>query len=161
MRTDSLYQISIYFCIIMLIFSLSVSFVSAAGFYQTNVTSGPQLGDKSEEIVGNATKTNRSVSQKTEEEGLDLPSKLTFGNLWPPLLFGGGLSVIGVAWITRSPRVIGAFAFGLVFWSAYLNMNSIINIGGYMPGFGFTAIFHSGISLMFIGAMIGIFTGRV
>lgn len=156
MRTDSLFQLCFYFCICMLLFNLSVSFVSAANFFDTSVNTGSELGDKGDDITKNASSGQSLVygNDKVTSSG-----GYNFNDIWKILISGVALGAIVILYLSRDIRVLGVYAFGVFFWASYLNMLGIINFSQWFPGFGFEAIIHGAMVFVFIGAIIGITSG--
>lgn len=158
MRTDTLFQLCFYFCVCMLIFNLSVSFVSAANFYETSVNPGKELGDNADSISKKASEGGQDLDPEEDE----LPTDgFNFEDIWT-IVVAGSLAAIGAvltAIFTRDIRVLGVYAFGVFFWASYLNMLVITELTQWFPELGFQAIFHGAVTFVFIGAVVGMASG--
>lgn len=156
MRTDTLFQICMYFTMCLLVFSLSVTFVVRSGFYGSG--DGVDL-DTNYNLSQDANTTISNVTQQNLDE--DAPDSFVFTNLWSIVITGsaGGLLAAIAAWAYKDVRIIGVYLFGLVFWAAYINMFSIITIySGFFPP-ALLGLVHAASIFMFMGTIIGIFTG--
>lgn len=159
MRTDTLFQICIYFCACMFIFNLSVSFVSAAGFYDGSYGSGFQPSNTTDDTITNV---SSGADLKLTEDDDTISPGLNFGDVWELIVYGsvaGGAVAILLSWFFKDARILGVYAFGVFFWAAYLNMLSVTSFAGFIPGSGFELIFHGAMTMIFIGAVVGIITG--
>ena len=135
------YQSAIYLCITIIIFTLAVNFVNSLDAFPIEEKQG----------VEGVTQEN-ALSKLT---GLKDPD---MNNLWL-LATGIGLAVAGVAaWITKSIVPVGIVLFSDVFWTSWLRMNIVLNIGGYIPG-ELLLLFTVGVLFVFIAAVIGMLTG--
>ena len=70
----------------------------------------------------------------------------------------GVAATIALAILTHSPSIIGAGIFSTVFWTSYVNVNTIISIGGYVP-MSFITISFVVMGFLWVGAVIGMITG--
>jgi len=129
-----------YFTIIILIFTLCVNFVSATGFFPVEVETGIEL---------NETSGNQTFFTLTGDSTTDL---------WAIVISGAGAIGLVVAWITRSPAILGVYLFSTVFWISYINMWGITNLGNYIP-LAFSSIAHGAMLFLWIGAVAGMLSG--
>jgi len=129
-----------YFTIILLIFTLSVNFVSAANFFGTNVPSGVDLNTSSE---------NSTFISLTGESTTDL---------WLLVLVAAGAGGIVVAWLTHSTAILGVYLFSIIFWGSYGTMLGVTKIGNYIPA-AFLFIATAALIFVFMGAIIGMLSG--
>lgn len=148
------FQICIYITIAMVLFTLSISFVSAMGVFQTEIEAGVVAGEDT-----NATMQGFTVSP-------DYPSGMDMTTLWGIVITASAAGGIVIAWITRSTTILGVYVFSVVFWAAYGNALSVINsMGGSEPylsgliGLGFVSLATVGIGFIWIGAIAGMLSG--
>lgn len=144
MKINTFFQACTAFTILLLLFTLSVNFVSVSGFYPTNAETGIDI---------NTTSTNETFQ--------DVTGGYTPSNIWSVWSLAGLIALggsIAIAVLTRSSVFVGIYLFSIVFWTAYLNMLGITQLGNYVPG---SFIFLGTTSLVFIwmGAIIGMLSG--
>lgn len=66
---------------------------------------------------------------------------------------------IAIGWLTHSGLTpVAISVFSSVFWVSYIQTNSILSVGGYVPS-GFLVIFFVGVVFVFIAAIINLATG--
>lgn len=144
MKVNTFFQACVAFTIILLIFTLSVNFVSVSGFYPTEVEVG---------IDVNTTSGNETFQ--------DVTGGYTPSNIWTVWSIAGLIALggsIAIAVLTRSSTFVAIYLFSIVFWTAYLNMISITNLGNYVPG-GFLFIGTASLIFIWMGAIIGMLSG--
>ena len=129
-----------YITVAMFIFTLCVNFVSASGIFPVKVESGFDINE-----------SNRT-------ETLYLISGQNITDLWG---WAAGLVIVGaiiVGWLTKSTAILGVYIFSVTFWTSYVTMLGITDIGNYVPP---DIIFIGSAGLMFIwvGAIIGMLSG--
>jgi len=124
----------------MLIFTLCVNFVSTTGFFDSSVEVGPDINETS----GNQTMLNIAG--------------YTVDTVWAALFSVALIGGIALAWITHSTAVIGVYFFSVIFWASYVNMWGVVNLGNYVPP-EFSTIAHASILFLWVGAIIGMFSG--
>jgi len=139
---NSFFRVCVMIVFFLLGFSLIANFVGSLGIF-------PDVSNVG--ISG----VNRSEDALRVLTGLEDPSMQS--------IFVGvtGLSFIGVialAGLTRSLIPIGLHLFGLVFWTSWIRMLSVLSYGGYIPG-DFLLVFTVGVVFVFIAAIIGLLTG--
>jgi hypothetical protein len=124
----------------MLFFSLSVTFIHALGIFP--------VAD------------NPGLEGITNENVLSRITGLTGGMevVWALVTTISGFGAIVLGILTQSMTPIGIYLFSTVFWTAYINTSSILNVGGYIPA-DFLIIATVGIIFIFIAAVIGMLTG--
>ena len=123
----------------MLLFSLCVSFIHGLGVFP--VADNPGLETTSDNVLSQLTLLDGDMSA-----------------LWLSLVTIGGVTALGLAYLTHSVTPIGIHLFGTVFWTAYIRTSSILNTGGYIPA-DFLLIATVGMIFIFIAAIIGMLTG--
>lgn len=142
------FQICIYITACVIFFTLSVSFVNSLGVFPYTVESGIETGGGT-----NATFLGLTIS---DEYG----SGVSMDTVWSIVFTASGIGALFVAWITRSISILGVYIFSVVFWSAYVNALSIINIGGFLSDLmGFVVIGTVGMVIVFAGAVAGMLSG--
>ena len=146
MNLGNLYQICIFFTIGLMVFTLSINFVGSMNIFGTNPDLGPSVEGNSSEIEKNFTKTAGA------EGGFD--STL----LWSLIISVEAIGGIGLALATQSATILGAYIFGAVFWTSYINAMTIIGAVGFLP-LGFLVLFTVPMIFIFIGAVIGMLSG--
>ena len=134
------YQSAIYLCITIIIFTLAVNFVNSLDAFPTDYESG--------------------VTGVTSENALEEISGLKGGmaSIWGLAVGLGAIGAIGLAVLTKQISPIGIYIFSAVFWTSWIRMTSVLNIGGYIPG-GLLLLFTVGVLFVFIAAVIGMLTG--
>ena len=135
------YRTSVYICIIIILFTLSINFVSSFNAFPIEEEQG--------------------VEGVTQENALEKITGMDDPNMNYIWLVATGVGITGaifVAWLTKSIVPIGIFLFSEVFWTSWLRMNSVLNMSGWVPG-ELLVIFTVGVMFVFIAAVIGMFTG--
>ena len=87
----------------------------------------------------------------------------TFDNIWSGLLLIELIISIPILILTHSINLVGAYLFSTVFWTSYTGAVSVLLSAGFLATsamIAFTGIFTVIIGLIFIGALIGMFTGN-
>ena len=146
MNLGNLYQICIFFTVGLMVFTLSINFVGAMDIFGTNPDLGPSVEGNSSEIEKNFTKT----AEKSGGFSIDL--------VWTLIISVEVIGGIGLAIATQSTSVLGAYIFGAVFWTSYINAMAIIGAVGFLP-VGFLVLFTVPMIFIFIGAVIGMLSG--
>lgn len=148
MNLNSLFQTCFYLTLVLLVFSLSISFISALGIFGT-VESGVDVDiEDADETTDNVFGMNINMSviltAVTSSEGI-------------ASLAGLGATV-GMAILTRSPTLIGVGLFSTLFWTSYIHTANVISVGGFIP-VGLIIISSVIVVFLWIGAIIGMITG--
>lgn len=147
MNLNTFFQICTYITICMIMFCISVNFVSGLGvFGDMEVIGGPDMGN-------NTNDTFQRITYK-----VDTPEGENITDLWALVIAGAGIAGLVVAWLTHSTSIIGVFIFSAVFWAAYINTLSILNVVSWIP-IGYITLFSTGMAFIWIGAIIGMLTG--
>ena len=144
---NTFFRIAIYLSIVMIFFNLVIGFVGGL----TNTDGDPVFPVAGTPGIGNVNES----SILGEVTGLEDPN---MNALWVSVVGGGILVAVVLSILTRSVVPIGIHIFSTVFWTAYINCNSILSAGGFIPG-GFLSIFFVGMIFLFIAALIGMLTG--
>jgi hypothetical protein len=128
-------------CIGVIIFGLCINFVNIMDVFPMSYSNELTQG-------GNTSSTSVAIA------GYD------FNAVWV-LILGMGLLSIPILAFTHSIALIGAYLFGIVFWGAYSTAIGVLLSAGFLSGIMavFTGIFTLIIGFIFIGAIIGMFTG--
>lgn len=137
----SYYQTCMGICIGVIIFGLCINFVNIMDVFPMSYSNELTQG-------GNTSSTSVAIA------GYD------FNAVWV-LILGMGLLSIPILAFTHSIALIGAYLFGIVFWGAYSTAIGVLLSAGFLSGIMavFTGIFTLIIGFIFIGAIIGMFTG--
>lgn len=144
---NTFFRIAIYLSIVMILFNLTVGFIGGL----TNVEGNPVFPVADTPGIGNVNES----SILGEVTGLEDPN---MNALWVSVIGIGLLGASALSILTRSLIPIGIYLFSTVFWTAYINCNSILSAGGYIPS-EFLSIFFAGMIFLFIAALIGMLTG--
>lgn len=147
MELRSFFHLCIYFCLIMLIFTISINFVSGLGIFPTSYETGIVEGDTANE-------TFEDITDIEEKEG-----KLGIDALLLGVLGGAGIGAIILAWVTRSPVVLGVYAFSAVFWASYIRTLVVLDLDIFGSLGGFIAIGTTAMFFIFAGAIAGMLSG--
>jgi len=138
---NTFFRIAIFLCLALLVFTLAINFVNWTEAFPIDVDSG---------ISG--------------VHGNDTLSKLTslsdpnMNFLWAICTTVTGAAAIGISVLTRSIVPVGVYVFGAVFWTSWIRMWSITQIGSLLP-VELTSIFFIAAIFLFIAAVVGMLTG--
>ena len=137
---STFFKIAVYLSFVMIVFNLSIAFVGTLGAFPV------------EDIPGTGT--------VSEDSALTTFTGLTGGmeGVWLMVTTITGLGAVLLAIAVKSFIPVGVHLFSVVFWTAYIKSNSILSVGGYIPG-DFLVIFLIGMIFLFIAAIIGMLTG--
>ena len=83
--------------------------------------------------------------------------------VWSSGITIGSILTAGISLLTRSTNLMGICIFGTIFWTSWLSLIPIFNTGGFLnntTGVALIAMITFGMTIMFIGAVIGMLTGR-
>jgi len=137
---NTFFRVCVFLILAMLMFSLSVTFIYNLGIF-------PMPGNPGIEGINDANVLSRITGLTGGMEGV-----------WLLVTTVSGFGFLMLALLTQSMVPIGLYLFGVVFWTAYLNVASILNVGGFIPG-DFLLLFTVGLVFIFIAAVIGMLTG--
>ena len=137
----SFFRTSIYICLIIIVFTLSINFVNSLGAF-------------------NAYEAQPTDEEITVDNALEQISGLEGGmaSLWALAVGVGAIGAIALVFISKQISPIGIYIFSTVFWTSWLKMNGVININGVMP-VELMVIFTVAAIFLFIAAIIGMLTG--
>ena len=160
MITDTFFQICIYFCICMLIFGLSASFIAMSDFYTTSqeLPVAVNITKTGNQTIADITSPNRDKELNIEDEKEDY----TFNTIWDILYGAGAAAILGtilLAALFKDVKIIGVWIFGVVFWAAFWNLLTILSIGGTIVPAGIITIITGAVGVIFIAAVVGMLTG--
>lgn len=141
MNVSSLYHQCIYITLIILIFTMSVSFINGLGLFPYKYESGPGLQDTTNETFLNMVQSMTGLSTGGAAA------------VWT-LAIGTGFILTGLASIAlQSTTPLAIFLFGSIFWTAYTKCFSVI--GPYLPT-EFVFILWVVSIFLFVGAILGL-----
>jgi len=150
---ETFFQICVYFTVILLAVTLCINAISAMDLYGEtgHVSSGV------DDANYNETELFFGLIRTTEQGG-KIENEITEIGMWG--IISAGIGVIGVltVWVTGSTALLAGWIFSAFFWSSWLNLMAMINVGGWIPApllFVATALMIP----IFIGAVIGLFSG--
>lgn len=137
---STFFRVAVYLSFVMIGFNLSIAFVGTLGAFPV------------EDIPGTGTVDESST--------LTAFTRLTGGmeGVWLMVTSITGIGAIILAIAVKSFIPVGVHLFSVVFWTAYIKSNSILSVGGYIPG-DFLAIFFVCMIFLFIAAVIGMLIG--
>ena len=133
------YRTSVYLCLALIVFTLAINFVNSLQAFDPYKS---------------------GMTDVNEENALEQISGLSGGmaGIWSIAVVGTGIGAIVLAWVTKQIIPIGIHLFSVVFWTSWIRMWTVTDIGGYIPG-EFTILFFVGAIFIFIAAVIGMLTG--
>jgi hypothetical protein len=141
MDLSSYFKIAVYFCLIMIIFTLCVNFVSALNIFPTTPSGVDVTGTDPADIF-------------TQISGFSGGMQY----LWLTLLSATGILTLAIAKVVGSTNIIGVYLFSAVFWTSFNRCMTVIHIGNWIP-LDFLAIFIVAITFIWVAAIISMFTG--
>jgi hypothetical protein len=139
-------------CIFMIFLGFSFGFIDAMGSFPTSQTS-PFGTDSSLDIVENLS------SNITGSSG-----KMSWGQMWGIGTGALTIGVIGIAILTGTTNMIGVYLFGTFFWSSWASLVGILYTFSFLSsgaGLILLTMITVGMSIMFVGAIIGMLSGSV
>lgn len=152
MKANTFFQVCIFTCIALVIFTLSINFVDSLNVFGVPV----QMGFEPE---GTANETFEQLTNVTYEtqEGITLSG---MDALWM-IILGGGVGIgLVVAWLTHSTSILGVFVFSSIFWASYARSLGVLNVGGLLdPISGFILIGTVAMGFVWAGAVAGMLSG--
>ncbi len=148
MRENTYFQVCVYICICMIVFTMSINFVSAMGVFPTTAPVGFQTGNTTGQTFQNLT----NVENETV-------ANLGIDDLFVIILTGAALGGILVAWLTHSTTILGIYVFSVVFWASYGRALAVLGWQFLEPISGFIMIGTVGMSFIFAGAIAGMLSG--
>ena len=145
---NTFYQFCVSACVFLLFITMSINFVNMLNVFPSTLEGGFVTGNTTASTYENLTATNST-------------SYMSMGDIWTIVGVGALIGGIALAILTQSVTIIGAYLFGLIFWSSYLNVVGILFIGGAITGalVILMSMVTIGMVLLFAGAIIGMFTG--
>ena len=146
MELSNYFRLAVYFCLIMIIFTLAVDFVSSLGIF-TPVDSGVDLTTPATDVAG----------RSSGIFGLLSPTIGSMASFWAILLTLEGIGAIVVAKLVGSTNIIGVYLFSVTFWGAFIRCLTVVNIGSYLP-IEFITMFVVGIFFVWIASVISMMT---
>lgn len=150
----SLYQSCVTITIAVIVFTLALNFINGLNVFSTQVQGGFGIEDTAPDQF----RYLANISNETE-------SDLGMDDLWIVLLMGAGMGGIVIAWITRSPVIIGVYVFSVVFWASYMNavgiISSILSVDGDISTQMVSFLFIGTVAMFFVfaGAVTGMLSG--
>ena len=140
MNLNTLFHQCLYFCIVLIIFTLALNFISVLWFetgavpIETHLGKAP--GATAEETVGDW------INNQLWFFG-------DFGALFVLVSVGSAIPVIGLTILSGQTTPLAIYIFGMVFWTSFIRALAILT---FIP---------VGISIIFVVAVIFIFIGAV
>jgi len=147
MNLNTFFQSCIYICIGLIVLTMSINFVSALGVFGFDIDAGFPSGTDFDDLTD---------VNFTGDDTHDADSGLQ--GLWLIMITGAGIGGLTVAWITKSPVVLGVFVFSAVFWASYISASAVLLVGDFIPA-GFLAIGTAIMGFFWAGAIAGMLSG--
>ena len=141
MDLTSYFKIAVYFCLIMIVFTLCINFISELGIFPSAESGVNIEGTEASDIF-------------TDISGFSGGMQY----LWLTILTGAGLGAIVIAKLVGSTNIIGVYLFSAVFWTSFNRCIAVTSVGTYVP-LDFLAIFVVAIFFVWVAAIISMFTG--
>jgi hypothetical protein len=141
MKLDNLFQLCFYFCLVIVIFMVSINIVNSLHLFAP-ISSG----------ISTAGKTPENIF--TEITGFSGGMEY----IWIGLLSATGFIVLVIVKITQSTTMIGVYLLSAVFWTSFTKFASSININNWIPSEMMTAIIVGSL-FIWVGAIISLLTG--
>ena len=149
---STFFQICIYITVAMVLFTLSISFVSALGVFQTGVDAGFVPGDTTDETFSGLT-------------NLETSEGLTGMNAILAIVTGSIIGLVGgvfLGLLMHSTVFIGIGIFTGVFWTSYGSALSIVNTNNWLMAYPmnlFVVMGTIGMLFIFGAAITGMLSG--
>ena len=149
---DTLLQLCLFICIGMIVFSLIFGLIAGI-----TVANGDHIfSDVADDESININQSSKESAFKDITDQ-DLNTAL-FISVSVGSLIGVGFGA-AISWLTKTTSGLGVGLFSGVFWSSYLNVSQILNAGNFLSDAGVLIIIHIVVALLFVGAIIGMFSG--
>jgi len=152
---ETFFQICIIFSILLIIFTLSINFVSALGVFG-DIDFEQGINIDSGDAGTNLTDISDNVFTKISGYSGGAQS------VWVAVMTIGGIISIGTAILMHSAVPIGVYIFSSVFWTSYGRTLNVVNINGIFstePMSQFILIITVGLIFIWLGALAGMFSG--
>ena len=154
MNLNTFFQLAVYICIVLLLFTLAVNFVNATGAFPITVDSGIETeGRDSPGLFEN-------ITGLAPGEIPGFPGGMDF--IWAAMLSVTGIAAVAVAVLMHNTTPLGIWLFSSVFWVSYQGMYDVVNITGIFDTNPMASFFILGtvtIFFIWVAAIIGMFTG--
>lgn len=139
MDLTNYFRIAIYFCLVMIIFTLCVNFVSALNIFSA-VPTGISSSGTSQDIFSDISGFSGGMQY-----------------VWAIMLTATGFASFVMAKLMGSTSIIGVYFFSAVFWTSFNRCLTFINIGNFIPA-EFLTIIVVGLTFIWVAAVIGMLT---
>ena len=138
-------------CVFMIFLGFSFGFIDAMGAFPSGPTSPFNANENQLDIVKNLTS---NVSGTT--------GQMSWGEMWG-ITTGAltGLVIVG-AILTGTTNMIGVYLFGTFFWASWASLIGILYTFDFLSsgaGLILVTMITVGMSIMFVGAVIGMLSG--
>lgn len=141
-------------CMFMCFVGMASAFIGVLGVFPTTISMTPS-GNSSSGIFSNLT---GNVTSSAGES-------INFDSIW--LIATGGIAATGAfifGILTKSTNMVAVWLFGTVFWSAWGHLAVIISGVGILDseaGIILISIITVGMTIIFVGAVIGMLSGSI
>lgn len=139
MNLNTFFQLCIYFCICMIVLTLSINFINGLDIFET-VETGVGISGDSDNIFSQLT---------------GLTGGMEF--IWLAVTSLAGVGAVLLATFMHSAIPVGAYLFSVVFWTSYGRSLSVLS-GLYIPS-DFLLIGTVAMLFIWAGALAGMFSG--
>jgi len=133
METSNYFRLCVYFCIGLIIFTLSINFISAMGIFSSVPT---DISSTSNNIFSQITGLDEGMA-----------------SIWAIVTTVGGIGAVVVAFLIQSATFVGVYLFSVVFWTSYSRFIVTININDFIPS-DFLIIFTVALLFIWVAAVI-------
>lgn len=137
LNLNTFFQICIYICLALIVFTLAINFVNGMGIFE-EVGTGATTGTNTSNIFVNL-------------------AGIHISEIWAGVLFGTGLLSLGLAWMTHSAIPVGAWIFSSVFWTSYESSLGVLTAFSIPPEFQLIGTVV--VAFLWVGALAGMFSG--
>jgi len=138
---NTFFRLALYFTFAMLFATIIGNLVFSTDAFET-VHTAPGYQDINE--------TN-ALSQLTGLSG-------GMESVWLIATTIAGITAVGISILVHNVVPIGIYLFGEVFWTSYIKLSGILSVGGFIPE-EMLILAGVGMTMLFIAAIVGMFTG--
>lgn len=134
------YRTAVWICIAIIIFTLAINVVNSMEAFPTDYEGG--------------------ATGVTSDNALEQISGLEGGmaSIWALGVGLGAVGAVALVFISKQISPIGIYIFSAVFWTSWIRMLSVLNLGEYIPA-ELLLLFTVGVLFIFIAAVVGMLTG--
>ena len=139
MDLSNYFRIAVYFCLVMIVFTMAVNFISALNIF-TEAHAGVPISGDEDNVFSKISDFTGGMAQ-----------------FWIILTTIEGIVVIAIAKVVGSTNIIGVWLFGTIFWKSYINSLVVTDVTKLIP-VDFIAMFTVALIFIWVAAVISMFT---